>query len=33
VVDAGELVGILSMRDIVGVWVRSGATTQLAAAS
>jgi CBS domain-containing protein len=33
VVDGGELVGILSMRDIVGVWVRSGATTQLAAAS
>jgi CBS domain-containing protein len=32
VMDAGELVGILSMRDIVGNWVRSGAAAQLAAA-
>jgi CBS domain-containing protein len=31
VMDAGELVGILSMRDIVGSWVRSGAAAQLAA--
>jgi len=31
VVDSGELVGILSMRDIVGSWVRSGAAAQLAA--
>ena len=33
VMDAGELVGILSMRDIVGNWVRSGAAAQLAAAT
>ena len=31
VMDAGELVGILSMRDIVGSWVRSGAAAVLAA--
>jgi CBS domain-containing protein len=31
VMGSGELVGILSMRDIVGSWVRSGATAQLAA--
>jgi len=31
VLDAGELVGILSMRDVVGSWVRSGAAAQLAA--
>jgi signal-transduction protein with cAMP-binding, CBS, and nucleotidyltransferase domain len=33
VLDAGELVGILSMRDIVGNWVRSGATVRLAQAA
>jgi CBS domain-containing protein len=33
VMDAGELVGILSMRDIVGSWVRSGATAQIAASA
>jgi hypothetical protein len=31
VLDSGELVGILSMRDVVGSWVRSGAAAQLAA--
>ena len=31
VLEAGELVGILSMRDIVSSWVRSGAAAQLAA--
>ncbi|HEY1775004.1 MAG TPA: CBS domain-containing protein [Solirubrobacteraceae bacterium] len=31
VMDSGELVGILSMRDIVSSWVRSGAAAQLAA--
>ena len=31
VMDSGELVGILSMRDIVGSWVRTGAAAQLAA--
>jgi signal-transduction protein with cAMP-binding, CBS, and nucleotidyltransferase domain len=30
VMEAGELVGILSMRDIVGSWVRSGAAALLA---
>ena len=33
VMDAGNLVGILSMRDIVGSWVRSGAAAVLAATS
>jgi hypothetical protein len=29
VVDGGELVGILSMRDIVRCWVSAGATSDL----
>ena len=29
VVDSGELVGILSMRDIVRVWTRVGATSSI----
>ena len=29
VVDGGELVGVLSMRDIVRVWVSDGATSEL----
>jgi CBS domain-containing protein len=29
VVDGGEMVGILSMRDIVRCWVRDGATSEL----
>jgi CBS domain-containing protein len=29
VVDGGEMVGILSMRDIVRVWVTDGATSEL----
>lgn len=33
VVDAGELVGILSMRDIVRVWAGDGATSDVPAAS
>ena len=33
VMDGGELVGILSMRDIVGSWVRSGAAALLAASA
>jgi CBS domain-containing protein len=32
VMDGGELVGILSMRDIVANWVRSGVTAQFACA-
>jgi CBS domain-containing protein len=31
VLEAGELIGILSMRDVVSSWVRSGAAAQLAA--
>lgn len=33
VVDGGELVGIVSMRDIVRCWVSDGATSELPAAS
>lgn len=33
VVDGGELVGILSMRDIVRVWTRDGATCEVPAAA
>jgi CBS domain-containing protein len=33
VVDGGELVGILSMRDIVRVWAGDGATSEIPAAS
>ena len=33
VVDHGELVGILSMRDIVRVWAGDGATSEVPAAS
>ena len=29
VVDGGELVGVLSMRDIVRCWVQDGATSEL----
>jgi CBS domain-containing protein len=29
VVDGGELVGVLSMRDIVRCWVQAGATSEL----
>jgi CBS domain-containing protein len=29
VVDAGEIVGILSMRDIVSCWAREGATSDM----
>jgi CBS domain-containing protein len=29
VVDGGEMVGVLSMRDIVRVWVQDGATSEL----
>ena len=29
VVDGGELVGVLSMRDIVRCWVKDGATSEL----
>ncbi len=29
IVDAGELVGILSMRDIVRVWTSEGATSAM----
>jgi CBS domain-containing protein len=29
VVDGGELVGVLSMRDIVRCWVRDGATSEV----
>ncbi|MFT4049982.1 MAG: CBS domain-containing protein [Solirubrobacterales bacterium] len=29
VVDAGEIVGILSMRDIVSCWAREGATSEV----
>jgi len=29
VVDGGEMVGVLSMRDIVRCWVQDGATSQL----
>jgi len=29
VVDGGEMVGVLSMRDIVRCWVRDGATSEL----
>ena len=29
VVDGGELVGVLSMRDIVRCWVQDGATAEL----
>jgi CBS domain-containing protein len=29
VVDGGEMIGILSMRDIVRCWVRDGATSEL----
>ena len=29
VIDGGELVGVLSMRDIVRVWVQDGATSEL----
>jgi CBS domain-containing protein len=31
VVDGGELVGVLSMRDIVRCWVKDGATSELPA--
>lgn len=31
VLEAGNLVGILSMRDVVSSWVRSGAAAQLSA--
>ncbi len=33
VVDGGELIGILSMRDIVRCWVQDGATSELPAGS
>jgi CBS domain-containing protein len=33
VVDGGELVGILSMRDIVRVWIGDGATCEVPAAA
>jgi CBS domain-containing protein len=33
VVDGGEMVGVLSMRDIVRCWVRDGATWQTAASA
>src|ERR1017187_9196721 len=33
VVDIGELVGILSMRDIVRVWTEDGATSEVPAAA
>jgi CBS domain-containing protein len=33
VIDGGELVGILSMRDIVRCWVSDGATSELPTAS
>lgn len=29
VVDAGEIVGVLSMRDIVSCWARDGATSEV----
>lgn len=29
VIDAGEIVGILSMRDIVSSWAREGATSEM----
>jgi CBS domain-containing protein len=29
VVDGGEMVGVLSMRDIVRCWVQDGATSEL----
>jgi hypothetical protein len=29
VVDGGELIGVLSMRDIVRCWVSDGATSEL----
>ena len=29
VVDGGEMVGVLSMRDIVRCWVKDGATSEL----
>ena len=29
VVDGGEMVGVLSMRDIVSCWVKDGATSEL----
>ena len=31
VVDGGEIVGVLSMRDIVRCWTQAGATSELAA--
>jgi CBS domain-containing protein len=33
VVDGGELVGMLSIRDIVRVWMQDGATSEVAAGS
>jgi len=33
VVDAGELIGVLSMRDIVRCWTRDGATSEVPAAA
>jgi CBS domain-containing protein len=33
VVDGGELVGMLSMRDIVRVWTEDGATSEVPAAA
>ena len=33
VVDGGELVGVLSMRDIVRCWVQEGAVSEMPAAS
>lgn len=29
VVDAGEIIGVLSMRDIVSCWARDGATSEM----
>jgi CBS domain-containing protein len=29
IVDGGEMVGVLSMRDIVRVWVTDGATSEM----
>jgi hypothetical protein len=33
VVDCGELIGILSMRDIVRVWTRDGASCEVPVAA
>jgi CBS domain-containing protein len=33
VIDGGELVGVLSMRDIVRCWVKEGAVSEMPAAS